>query len=163
MLIVIHVSELIYNELTGFLKTFLFCNNFRITDACQDSTESSFIHFMQLPLMLTTYRKHGTCVRTKKLTLLQHYQLNNIFYLHVTIFPLIFFSCSSSQLCCILLSRLLRLFWSVCWRRSLRGCDRWLMLELDSGNWRLLTPIPGLGMYVLLTVPQLEPFSRTQA
>lgn len=33
------VSELISDELTAFLKTFLFYNNFRITDEHQDSTK----------------------------------------------------------------------------------------------------------------------------
>lgn len=33
-------------------------------------------------------------------------------------------------------------------------------LELNLGNWRLLSPSPVLGMYVLPTVPWREPFSR---
>lgn len=30
------------------------------------------------------------------------------------------------------------------WRSSLRGCDRWLTLELDPGNWKFLTFCPSL-------------------
>lgn len=106
------VGELISDELTAFLKTFLFYNNFRITDGHQDSTE--FPHTLNAASpKAATYMKQGSCVKTEKLTLLQHYQLNRMFYLYFAIFPLIFFSCSSSQLCCILLSHLLRLFWSV--------------------------------------------------
>ena len=62
---------------------------------------SSLIPFMQFPLRLTTYMKQGSCVKTEKLILLQHCQLNHTVHLYFTIFPLIFFSCSSSQLCCI--------------------------------------------------------------
>ena len=39
------------------------------------------------------------------------------------------------------------------WRRSLRGSDRWLTLQLNIGYWRLLTPCPVLGIYVLPTIP----------
>ena len=36
----------------------------------------------------------------------------------------------------------------------MRGCDCWLVLqELDPGNWRLLTPSPVLGMYILHCSP----------
>lgn len=40
-----------------------------------------------------------------------------------------------------------------CWRRSSRGNDCQLTLELDLDNWRLLIPSPDLGIYVLLIVP----------
>lgn len=155
------VGELISDELTAFLKTFLFYNNFRITDGHQDSTE--FPHTLNAASpKAATYMKQGSCVKTEKLTLLQHYQLNRMFYLYFAIFPLIFFSCSSSQLCCILLSHLLRLFWSVHWRRSLRRCDHWW-----PWSWTLATEGSSPSSLSLECMfcslfPQLEPFSRTQ-
>lgn len=154
-------SELISDGLTAFLKTFLFYNNFRITDGHQDSTK--FPHTLHaVSPRLTTYMKQGSCVKIEKLILLQHYQLNHIFHLYFTIFPLIFFSCSSSQLCCILLTYPLHLFWSVYWRRSLRGCDHWW-------PWSWIPAIRGSSLpslsleYLFCSLfPQLETFSRMQ-
>ena len=40
--------------------------------------------------------------------------------------------------------------------------ERTLTCELDLGNWRLLTPSPVLGMYVLPTVLIAGAISRTQ-
>ena len=42
-----------------------------------------------------------------------------------------------------------------CCRRSSKGCDRWLTLELDQGSGRFLTPSPVLVMYSLLSVPSV--------
>lgn len=41
------------------------------------------------------------------------------------------------------------------WRRSSRGCDYWLTLQLDLGNWKLLTTFPVPEMYVLPAIPIL--------
>lgn len=155
------VSELISDELTAFLKTFLFYNNFRITDEHQDSTK--FPHTLHaVSPKAATYMKQGSCVRTEKLTLLQHYQLNHIFYLYFSIFPLIIFSCSSSQLCCILLSCLLHLFRSVHWRRSLRGCDHWWPWSCTLATGGSSPSSLSLECVFCSLFSQLEPFSRTQ-
>ena len=42
-----------------------------------------------------------------------------------------------------------------CCRRSSKGCDRWLILELDQGNRRFLTPSPVLVIYSLLSIPSV--------
>lgn len=42
---------------------------------------------------------------------------------------------------------------SVCWGRSLRGCDHQVTSELDSGNQRLLTSFPVRRMWVPLAFP----------
>ena len=52
-----------------FFKAFLFCNNFRPTESCKDTTESHCIYFIQLTLMLRGFH----------------------------IFPLMFFYCFRSQ------------------------------------------------------------------
>ena len=41
----------------------------------------------------------------------------------------------------------------ICWRKSSRGHDHQLPHKLHPGNRRLLTPSPGLGMYILPTIP----------
>ena len=123
---------------------------------------SSLIPFIQFPLRLTIYMKQGSCVKTEKLILLQHYQLNHIFHLYFTIFPLIFFSCSSSQLCCILLARPLHLFWSVYWRRSLRGCDHWWPWSWTQAIGGSSLPSLSLEYMFCSLFPQLEPFQRMQ-
>ena len=38
-----------------------------------------------------------------------------------------------------------------CWRKSSRGGDHWLTLELDLGNQMLLIPSPVLEIYVVPT------------
>lgn len=40
-----------------------------------------------------------------------------------------------------------------CWRRSSRGWDCQVILELGPGNWKLLTPSLVLEMYFLPTIP----------
>ena len=51
-----------------------------------------------------------------------------------------------------------------CWKRSSKR--RWQPVDLGAGpgqgNWKLLASSPGLGMYVLYTIPPWELFSRTR-
>lgn len=55
--------------------------------------------------------------------------------------------------------------WERCWGGLLRGYDHWLMLVLNSGNWRLLSPTPVLGMCVclLFLMPEASPKDRVIA
>lgn len=48
------------------------------------------------------------------------------------------------------------------WRRSLRGRDRWLTLELHRGNCRLLTPPLSLECAFSLVFPHWSPFASSE-
>lgn len=51
-----HSSQWTHNYFTGFLKnTFLLWNTCSMTNECEHSTESSFICFIQPPLVLASY------------------------------------------------------------------------------------------------------------